>query len=157
MHCCPSSAAAATLPAAQRLQTFHSAHHSWVRDSEHSSQQQTLISDTRHWAGSAAASEQFPTLNLQKGFSCVNSTGAMLLLKYPFPDPQKACSWFHFAKIASLSSPKRVGAERALAVLMSWFDWAGVWAGWLNKPLPSAVLDEENQISSSTSRASLPC
>lgn len=30
------------------------------------------------------------TLNRQKGFSCVNSTGGMLLLKYPFPVPQKA-------------------------------------------------------------------
>lgn len=69
------------------------------------------------------------TLNRQKGFSCVNSTGGMLLLKYPFPVPQKACNWFHFAKMASLSSPKSVGAERALAVLMSWLDCAGACVG----------------------------
>lgn len=69
------------------------------------------------------------TLNRQKGFSWVNSTGGMLLLKYPFPVPQKACNWFHFAKMASLSSPSSVGAESALAVLMSWVDCAGAWVG----------------------------
>lgn len=96
------------------------------------------------------------TLNLQNGFSCVNSTGAMLLLKYPLPVPQKACSWFHFAKMASLSSPKSVGAERALAVLMSWFDWAGVWAGWLNKPPPNAAWDgETNELLHQQRRACL--
>ena len=78
------------------------------------------------------------TLNRQKGFSSVNSTGGMLLLKYPFPVPQKACSWFHFAKIASLSSPSSVGAERALAVFISWLDWAGACVGWLKRP-PNVV------------------
>lgn len=51
----------------------------------------------------------------------MNTTGGEFGEKYPFPVPQKACSWFHFARMESRSSLKTVGRERAEARLATGF------------------------------------
>lgn len=117
MHCCPSSAAAATLPAAQRLQTFHSAHQSWVCDSEHSSQQQTLISDTRHWAGSAAASELFtgsrtiPYLKPAEGVFLRELHRRDVVVEVPLPRPPEGLQLVPFCQ-NSVSLISQEGGSR---------------------------------------------
>ena len=53
------------------------------------------------------------TLNLQKGFSIVNSIGWAVVLKKPLPTPKKACILLNLAKIASRSSSNIFGTDIA--------------------------------------------